>query len=48
MMKNDEKKCHLRNNKVENVLLYHLLNDQSSSNYFSWEEKTYSTTCAKT
>ena len=29
-MKNDERKCHLRNDKVEHVLLYHFLNVEKS------------------
>ena len=28
-MKNDEKKYHLKNDKVEHVLLYHFLNDEN-------------------
>ena len=29
MMKNDEKKCHLKNGNVEHVLLYHFLNNEN-------------------
>ena len=29
-MKNDERKCHLKNDKVEHVLLYHFLNVEKS------------------
>ena len=29
MTKNDEKKSHLKNDKVEHVLLYHFLNDEN-------------------
>ena len=29
-MKNDERKCHLKNDKVEYVLLYHFLNVEKS------------------
>ena len=49
MMKNDEKKCHLKNDKVGHVLLYHFFKWwKSYSNCVSWEEKTYSTAHAKT
>ena len=49
MMKNDEKKCHLKNDKVGHVLLYHFFKWwKSYSNCVSWEEKTYSTACAET
>ena len=29
MMRNDEKQCHLQNDKVEHVLLCHFLNDEN-------------------
>ena len=35
MMKNDEKKCRLKNDKVEHVLLYHLLNDENHTQIVS-------------
>ena len=35
MMKNDEKKCYLKNNKVEHVLLYHFLNDENHTQIVS-------------
>ena len=31
MMKNHKKKCHLKNDKAEHVLLYHFLNDKNHS-----------------
>ena len=34
-MKNDEKKCHLKNYKVEHVLLYHFLNDENHTQIVS-------------
>ena len=34
-MKNDEKKCHLKNDKVEHVLLYHFLNDENRTQIVS-------------
>ena len=34
-MKNDEKKCHLKNDKVEHVLLYHFLNDENHTQILS-------------
>ena len=38
-MKNDEKKCHLKNDKVEHVLLYHFLNDKNHAQIVSRGEK---------
>ena len=38
-MKNDEKKCHLKNDKVEHVLLYHFLNDENHTQSDSGEKK---------
>ena len=35
MMKNDEKKCYLKNSKVEHVLLYHFLNDENHTQIVS-------------
>ena len=35
MIKNDEKKCHLKNDKVEHVLLYHFLNDENHTQILS-------------
>ena len=35
MMKNDEKKCHLKTNMVEHVLLYHFLNDENHAHIVS-------------
>ena len=35
MMKDDEKKCHLKKNKVEHVLLYHFLNDENHTQIWS-------------
>ena len=32
---NDEKKCHLKNDKVEHVLLYHFLNDENRTQIVS-------------
>ena len=32
---NDEKKCHLKNDKVEHVLLYHFLNDENHTQIVS-------------
>ena len=29
MMKNDQRKYHLKNGKIEHVLLYHFLNDEN-------------------
>ena len=34
-MKNDEKKCQLKNDKVEHVLLYHFLNDENHTQIVS-------------
>ena len=48
-MTKKKKKCHLKNDKVERVLLSHFLNDENHTQILkSWEEKTYSTACAKT
>ena len=47
-MKNYEKKISFRNDKVERVLLYHFKWWKLHSNCVSWEERTYSTTSAKT
>ena len=47
-MKNVEKKFHLKNDKVEHVLLYHFLNNENHAQIVSLEEKAYSTACAKT
>ena len=36
MMKNDEKKkCHLKNDKLKHVLLYHFLNDENPTEIVS-------------
>ena len=35
MTKNDEKKSHLKNDKVEHVLLYHFLNDENHTQIVS-------------
>ena len=35
MMKNDEKTCHLKHDKVEHVLLYHFLNDENHAQIVS-------------
>ena len=35
MMKIDEKKCLLKNDKVEHVLLYHFLNDENHTQIVS-------------
>ena len=35
MIKTDEKKCHLKNDKVEHVLLYHFLNDENHTQIVS-------------
>ena len=35
MMKNNQKKCHLKNDKVEHVLLYHFLNDENHTQIVS-------------
>ena len=35
MMKNDEKKIHLKNEKVEHVLVYHFLNDENHAQIVS-------------
>ena len=48
MMKNDEKKCHLKNDKVEHALLYHFLDYENHTQIVSPGKKTYSTGCAKT
>ena len=48
MMKNDEKKCHLKNDKVEHALLYHFLNYENHTQIVPPGKKTYSTGCAKT
>ena len=39
MMKNDEKKCHLKNDKVEHILLYHFLNDENHTEIVSLGKK---------
>ena len=40
MIKNDEKKCLLKNDKVEHVLLYHFLNDENHTQIVSlWKKK---------
>ena len=39
MIKNDEKKCHLENDKVEHVLLYHFLNDENHTEIVSLGKK---------
>ena len=35
MMKEEEKKCHLKNDKVEHVLLYHFSNDENHTQIVS-------------
>ena len=35
MIKNDEKKCHLKHDKVEYVLCYHYLNDENHTQIVS-------------
>ena len=35
MMKNDEKKSHLKNDKVEHLLLYNFLNDENNTQIVS-------------
>ena len=38
-MKNNEKKCHLKNDKVEYILLYHFLNDENHTHTMSpWKK----------
>ena len=40
MMKNDQKKkCHLKNDKVEHILLYHFLNDENHTQIVSTGKK---------
>ena len=39
MMKNDEKKSDLKNDKVEHVLLYHFLNDKNQTQIVSPAKK---------
>ena len=39
MMKNEKKKSHLKNDKVEHVLLYHILNDESHTQIVSTGKK---------
>ena len=39
MIKNDEKKCHLKNDKVEHVLLYRFLNDENHTQSDSGKKK---------
>ena len=34
-MQNEVKKCHLKNDKVEHVLLYHFLNDENHTQIVS-------------
>ena len=48
MMKNDQKKCHLKKDKVEHVLLYHFLNNENHTQIVSPGEKDYLTTSAET
>ena len=35
MIKNGEKKCHLKNDRGEHVLLYHFLNDENHTQIVS-------------
>ena len=35
MMKNDQNKCHLKNDKIEHLLLYHFLNDENHNQIVS-------------
>ena len=39
MMKNDEKKSHLKNDKVEHLLLYNFLNDENHTQIVSPRKK---------
>ena len=48
MMRNDQKKCHLKKDKVEHVLLYHFLNNENHTQIVSPGEKDYLTASAET
>ena len=47
MMKNDQKKCHLKI-EAEHVLLYHFLNNENHTQIVSPGEKDYLTASAET
>ena len=48
LKKNDQKKCHLKKDKVEHVLLYHFLNNENHTQIVSPGEKDYLTASAET